>query len=108
MLWLILSTQQCHPKRPLSTYQNMPAEMAALRGQKGARGATASCRRIGHPYQSWLGYYNGHSRYLGWSKEELVAKANELSAILGADRPPKLTAQCIGKMGLRGVRGLTM
>lgn len=103
-----LPLNECKPKRPLATYAQMPPEMAALRGQKGARGLSKLQAGIGQAYQSWLGYYNGHSRYLNWSKEELVAQANELSAILGADRPPKLTAQCIGKMGLRGVRGLAM
>lgn len=96
------------PKRPLATYETMPAEMMALQGHKGARGLKKLQDGIGQAYQSWLGYYNGHSRYLNWSKEQLVAQANELATILGADRPPKLTAQCIGKMGLRGVRGLAM
>jgi ATP-dependent RNA helicase MSS116 len=86
----------------------MPPEMAALRGQRNARGYHKLQDGITHAYQSWLGYYNGHVKYLNWSKEQLVAYANELASVLGADRPPKLTPRCIGKMNLRGVRGLAI
>lgn len=101
---------QCQPKQKPSTYDNMAPELAAALGKSPGRRGTAHSKiqsLIPQTYQSWLGYYNGHTKFLGWSKPELVQQANELSAILGASQPPKLTAQCIGKMGLRGVPGLT-
>lgn len=105
-----LPLSECQPKQKPSTYDNMAPELAAALGKSPGRRGTAHSKiqsLIPQTYQSWLGYYNGHTKFLGWSKPELVQQANELSAILGASQPPKLTAQCIGKMGLRGVPGLT-
>jgi ATP-dependent RNA helicase MSS116 len=57
-------------------------------------------------YQAWLGYYNGKLRILGWSKEQLVVMANAFAASIGLAEVPELQKKTIGKMGLKGVKGL--
>ena len=64
-------------------------------------------------YRAWLGYYNGHSRAMGMrSKEELVQAALEYAVeALGwtkGELPPSLEPKTVGKMGLRGVKGLNI
>jgi len=60
-------------------------------------------------FQSWLGFYNGMCRPLGWSKEHLVQRANFLATdCLGLAQIPALRRQTVGKMGLKGVRGLVV
>eukprot|EP00168_Porphyra_purpurea_P008742 TRINITY_DN2117_c0_g1_i1.p1 TRINITY_DN2117_c0_g1~~TRINITY_DN2117_c0_g1_i1.p1 ORF type:complete len:269 (-),score=86.75 TRINITY_DN2117_c0_g1_i1:136-894(-) len=59
-------------------------------------------------YQAWLGFYNSHLKRLNWSKEQLVANANNWYAnVCGRAEPPALQAKTVGKMGLRGPRGST-
>lgn len=58
-------------------------------------------------YQSWLGYNKTFMKILGWSAEELVAEANIFAYQgLGCAEVPGLYKRVIGKMGLKGVRGL--
>jgi len=58
-------------------------------------------------YQAWLGFYNSNLRMLNWSKNELVAEANNWYAeVLGLPEPPALQAKTVGKMGLKGTPGL--
>jgi len=57
-------------------------------------------------YSSWIGYYNGHLKLLGWDKVTLVAKAHLYSTTLGLTDVPALSARAIGMMGLRGVPGV--
>ena len=57
-------------------------------------------------YQAWLGFYNSNLKLLRWSKEDLVAEANDWFASLGQSEPPALLAKTVGKMGLKGVPGL--
>ncbi|KAF9480813.1 DEAD-domain-containing protein [Pholiota conissans] len=62
-------------------------------------------------YQAWLGYYKSHARTMRWSDEDLVAQANTFAAEgLGwsGSVPPPLQRQTVGKMGLKGVRGLNV
>lgn len=62
---------------------------------------------ITRAYQSWLGFYKTYLRLIGWSSQELVDKANWwICGVIGSPRPPALKKRTIGKMGLRGVRGL--
>ncbi|GMI08510.1 hypothetical protein TrVE_jg6697 [Triparma verrucosa] len=60
-------------------------------------------------YGAWLGFYNGNLRKCGWrQKEELVQVANEYAATTGLDYIPMLEAKTVGKMGMKGVRGLNI
>lgn len=64
----------------------------------------ASCQA----YQAWLGFYNGQARKLGWSSTQLVEAANAFAQFLGLTQPPPLRRRTVGKMGLKGVRGLRL
>ncbi|KAK5055168.1 hypothetical protein LTR84_012917 [Exophiala bonariae] len=58
-------------------------------------------------YQSWIGYHKTSMKLLGWSAEELVAEANIFAKYgLGCPEVPGLYKRVIGKMGLKGVKGL--
>ena len=61
----------------------------------------------GKIYQGWLGYYKAMKKYTKWGNEELVAQANTF-ALEGLRCPevPGLEATTVGKMGLKGTRGL--
>ncbi|KAI4598087.1 hypothetical protein KJ359_003896 [Pestalotiopsis sp. 9143b] len=60
-------------------------------------------------YQSWLGYYKGPLKQLRWTPEQLVKEANKLALEgLGAPEVPALYRTTVGKMGLKGVKGLTV
>eukprot|EP00930_Biecheleria_cincta_P004953 TRINITY_DN105881_c0_g1_i1.p1 TRINITY_DN105881_c0_g1~~TRINITY_DN105881_c0_g1_i1.p1 ORF type:complete len:533 (-),score=91.17 TRINITY_DN105881_c0_g1_i1:50-1648(-) len=62
-------------------------------------------------YRAWLGYYNSHLKQLRWTKDQLVQKATEYAASIGACRngvPPPLEMKTVGKMGLTGVSGLNI
>ncbi len=78
---------------------------AAAKAAAGVRAVSEATRAVA--YGAWLGYYNGLTKPLRWSKEELVKRANALSKDqLGLDQPPEMEAKIIGKMGLRGTPGL--
>lgn len=60
-------------------------------------------------YQAWLGYHKTYMKLLGWSTEELIGEANKLALEgLGCAEVPGLYKRTIGKMGLKGVRGLVV
>jgi ATP-dependent RNA helicase MSS116 len=60
-------------------------------------------------YQAWLGFYKTSAKALGWSTDELVQQANAFALQgLGAAEIPTLYKSTVGKMGLKGVRGLVI
>lgn len=63
-------------------------------------------------YQSWLGYYNTYLKKLRLSKENLVENAYEFARTINAldenGMPPALQKRTVGKMNLKGVRGLNI
>ncbi len=60
-------------------------------------------------YQAWLGYYKNHNKALKWDNPELVRQANQFALEgLGAPEVPGLKKSIVGKMGLKGVKGLTI
>jgi ATP-dependent RNA helicase MSS116 len=62
-------------------------------------------------YRAWLGYYNGSTKNMRWSKEQLVKEGWEYAIqSLGwtGDAPPSIERKTVGKMGLRGVSGLNI
>ena len=65
----------------------------------------------GQAYRAWMGYYNTYLRRLGWTKEDLVREAG-LLAVSGfgwtESIPPPMEPKTIGKMGLKGVKGLNI
>lgn len=74
---------------------------------KGVNAFKQDPRAATQVYQSWLGYYKGEMKKLGFSAEKLVHAANVFAdAVLGCNPPPGIEARVIGKMGLKGVKGL--
>lgn len=60
-------------------------------------------------YQAWMGYYKSHMKPLKWDKEDLVAEANTFAIDgLGASSTPSIQKSTVGKMGLRGTKGLVV
>ena len=60
-------------------------------------------------YQAWLGYYINHLKGFGWDKEQLVMYGNEYAHDgLAAPETPSIAKSTVGKMGLRGTRGLVV
>ncbi|KAI1197747.1 ATP-dependent RNA helicase MSS116 [Nemania serpens] len=63
----------------------------------------------GRTYQAWLGFYKSYLKRMGWDTVRLVAEANKFALEgLGAAEVPSLEKSTVGKMGLRGVKGLTV
>jgi ATP-dependent RNA helicase MSS116 len=60
-------------------------------------------------YQAWLGYYKNHCKGMKWDNENLVREGNLLALNgMGAPEPPGIKKTTVGKMGLKGVKGLTV
>lgn len=63
----------------------------------------------GQIYKAWLGYYNNHMKGLRWDKTELVRQANIFARDgLGTPETPAIQKSTVGKMGLRGTKGLNV
>lgn len=75
----------------------------ALAGVSRDKELTASAEQA---YRAWLGFYNGHTKKVNWSKDDLVHFANQWAKDVGLKEQPSLLKKTVGKMGLKGVRGL--
>ncbi|KEQ61564.1 DEAD-domain-containing protein [Aureobasidium melanogenum CBS 110374] len=63
----------------------------------------------GKTYQAWLGFYKAHAKSMRWNDDQLVAEANKFAIeALGCDEIPGLERKTVGKMGLKGARGLNI
>ncbi|KAI4850957.1 DEAD-domain-containing protein [Aureobasidium sp. EXF-8845] len=63
----------------------------------------------GKTYQAWLGFYKAHARAMRWSDDQLVAEANRFAMeAMGCGEIPGLERKTVGKMGLKGARGLNI
>lgn len=59
-------------------------------------------------YQAWLGFNKSFTKQLQLSNETLVQEANHYAAAIGCPEPPMIDKKVVGKMGLKGVRGLNV
>lgn len=60
-------------------------------------------------YRAYLGYYTGQMKRTQMrSKTELVQTANNLFRLIGLRETPKLQKRTVGKMGLKGVPGISI
>ncbi|KAJ7752806.1 P-loop containing nucleoside triphosphate hydrolase protein [Mycena maculata] len=65
----------------------------------------------GQAYRAFLGVYNTSQKSLRWTRDDLVAAANEFAVTtLGWTEPelPEIDKRTIGKMNLKGVQGLNI
>ena len=92
-----------HPHTPLPVHKS---EISAALDAVGNEPKVAA-------YQAWMGYYKGFLRTMGWSPSELVEQANEyafqaLRYKADDGMPPPILAKTVGKMGIRGTKGLNV
>lgn len=59
-------------------------------------------------YQAYLGFHKTFMKQLQLDTMGLVAMANEYAAAMGCPEPPVIDKSVVGKMGLRGTRGLNV
>jgi len=60
-------------------------------------------------YQTWLAYYQNHLKPFRWDKEQLVREGNIYARDgLGSPETPAIERSTVGKMGLRGTKGLVI
>jgi ATP-dependent RNA helicase MSS116, mitochondrial len=59
-------------------------------------------------YRAWLGFYNGNTKKCNWDKVQLVETANQWAKDVGLREQPTIEKKTVGKMGLKGVRGLKL
>ena len=60
-------------------------------------------------YVAWMGFYNGSSSKMGWSKAQLVQAANDYALnVLGCPQIPGILKKTVGMMGLKGIPGLNI
>lgn len=90
--------------RPLPTLgqSHVDAATRTLAGNEYLRGSAEQA------YRAWLGFYNGHLKKVHWDKATLVQQANQWAVDIGLEEQPSLLKKTVGKMGLKGVRGLKL
>ncbi|KAK3942460.1 hypothetical protein QBC46DRAFT_339409 [Diplogelasinospora grovesii] len=59
-------------------------------------------------YVAYIGFTRALSKVMGLDARGVVHLSNRFSESIGCDEPPALEASTIGKMGLKGVPGLTI
>jgi ATP-dependent RNA helicase MSS116 len=90
------------------TFSPVPADLSA---QPQIRGITETFGEElqGKTYRAWLGYYKAHLKALKWDSERLVQEGNQFALEgLSAPEVPSITKSTVGKMGLKGTRGLVV
>lgn len=95
---------------PLQSTTLPPSSLASAQTQINEALKHVSNTAKAQAYQAWLGYYNSSTRVLGWDKTTLVEHGNQYALeVLGYDeggQVPSLEAKTVGKMGLKGTKGL--
>lgn len=87
-------------------FNEHPADLAA---RNEIRAITEKMESQGKTYQAWLGFYKSYLKRMGWDDIRLVAEANKFALEgLGATEIPSLEKSTVGKMGLKGVKGLVV
>lgn len=107
---IITSHEAPFPKKVLKgiTLEAAPADLQA-RAAVVAAAKTMDVGKQAKIYQAWLGYYKDQRKHTNWSIPELVQQANAYALNgLGASQVPALKKTTVGKMGLKGVAGLTL
>jgi len=86
------------------TFEPTPADLTA-KGQ--VMDISEKMESHAKTYQAWLGYYKNHMKGMNYDTAGLVAAANTFARNgLGAPETPGLQKSVVGKMGLKGVKGL--
>lgn len=107
-VFIVTQVESFFPRYTLKdiNFVDLPADLSAKATivQIGSRLETH-----GRTYQAWLGYYKNVCGKVGWDNETLVAQGNKFALEgLGAPEVPGIQKSTVGKMGLRGTRGLVV
>ncbi|KAI1114060.1 ATP-dependent RNA helicase MSS116 [Nemania sp. NC0429] len=105
--FIVTAHETWFPKSLLKdiAFNEGPADLTAANDIKRVAQQMDSHRKI---YQAWLGYYKAYMKPMRWDAVTLVAQANKFALEgLCAPEVPGLEKSVIGKMGLKGVKGLT-
>ncbi|TLD07312.1 hypothetical protein PgNI_10143 [Pyricularia grisea] len=106
---LILSAAESYFPRKIMKDFTFIDQAADLSAQDDIKELTPKLELYGKAYQSWLGFYKGFVKPLGWDNEQLVREANKLALDgFGAPEVPPLFKSTVGKMGMKGVKGLVV
>ncbi|KAJ7490283.1 P-loop containing nucleoside triphosphate hydrolase protein [Mycena galericulata] len=92
-------------------YHLTDAELATATAQMSTVLPSVSAETKAQAYRAFLGVYKTSLKGLRWTREELVEHANEFAVrALGWTDPemPSIEKKTIGKMDLRGVKGLNV
>jgi ATP-dependent RNA helicase MSS116, mitochondrial len=109
-IFIIAEAESFFPKYRLKEIAFVPTE-ADISPQDTAlvQKTAANSELQGKVYQAWLGYYKSHMKALSWTPEQLVQHANRYAIdALCAGGVPELQKSTVGKMGLKGVKGLNV
>ncbi|KAI1152865.1 ATP-dependent RNA helicase MSS116 [Nemania diffusa] len=88
------------------TFNEQPADLAA---QDDIKQMVVRMDSQQKTYQAWLGFYKSYLKRMGWDAVRLVKEANKFALEgLGAAEVPSLEKSTVGKMGLKGVKGLVV
>ncbi|KAF3060057.1 hypothetical protein GL218_04686 [Daldinia childiae] len=108
--FIITSHETSFSKRTLKniTFEDTPADLSA-RDDVSEIAMRLDPEIQAKAYQGWLGYYKSYIKSLNWDSARLVREANEFALNgLGAAEIPTLQKSTVGKMGLKGVKGLVI
>jgi ATP-dependent RNA helicase MSS116, mitochondrial len=107
-IFIVAEAEAFFPQRVLQdiSFEPQPADLSSAAEvmavvEKMDPAQTAKC------YQAWLGFYKNYLKPLRWDNESLVAQANIFARDgLGAPETPSIQRSTVGKMGLKGTKGL--
>ncbi|KAJ0300922.1 hypothetical protein COL5a_010697 [Colletotrichum fioriniae] len=91
------------------TFQTRPADLSSAEAVYDIAEKRIDEAQKAKIYQAWLGYYKNWMKPLKWDKDQLVAEGNTFARdALACPETPAIQKSTIGKMGLRGTRGLVV
>ncbi|RPA75444.1 DEAD-domain-containing protein [Ascobolus immersus RN42] len=107
--FIVTEAEEYFPKFTLKDIKFVPTEVDFTSTIPEVEKAAAAFPNKDRVYQAWLGYYKNYVRPLRWSVEQLVQEGNKFAIeALIAGEVPGIPRNVVGKMGLKGVRGLNV
>ncbi|KAF2750225.1 DEAD-domain-containing protein [Sporormia fimetaria CBS 119925] len=96
-----------NPKLPIKPYpQELAASLEPYYMQIDRACAEVDEDTKAKAYQAFLGYYKTYMKKLRMNADGIVALANEYAKAMGCPESPMISKKVVGKMGLKGVKGL--
>lgn len=106
--FIVAEAETYFPRRVMKDI-NFIEQAADLSAKRDIQELAPKLELYGKAYQSWLGFYKTYTKSLGWTNEDLAREAGRLAIDgFGAPEIPPLNKSTVGKMGMRGVKGLVV